>query len=201
MDINTNYNEEFIIKLFLDGNIEAYSCIYKKYIQELFSYGKAFVNGDDDLLKDAIQDVFYKILKKPYILKDVHNIRFFLFKSLRNRIIDLNKKTERIIGFDGNFSEQLEFTIENITILDNIIESEERDRLSKRIKHLLEKLTARQREAVCLRYIYGMEYEEIAKILNMDNTKSAANLVSKAITALRKEEFYIFIIVAARILV
>jgi len=57
--------------------------------------------------------------------------------------------------------------------LDSLIEEEERFELSQKIKLLLEQLTFRQREAVCLRYIYNMEYEEIADLLNMNNSKSA----------------------------
>ena len=45
-----------------------------------------------------------------------------------------------------------------------------------------------------LRYIYDMEYDEIADLLNMSNSKSARNLVSRALEHLRKEDLELLII-------
>ena len=90
--------------------------------------------------------------------------------------------------------ERFDFTINDVTVLDSLIEEEERLELSRKIKLLLNRLTARQREAVCLRYIYDMEYDEIADLLNMSNSKSARNLVSRALEHLRKDELELFIL-------
>ena len=83
-----------IINRFLHGDHEAYSLLYRDHIQELFSYGKA-LTGNDERLKDAIQDVFYKLLSNPAALKDVQNLKYFLFKSLKNRLIDILKSEMR----------------------------------------------------------------------------------------------------------
>jgi RNA polymerase sigma factor, sigma-70 family len=82
------------------------------------------------------------------------------------------------------------FTVNDVTVLDNLIEEEDRREISRKIQSLLGQLTDRQREAVCLRYIYDMEYKEIAQILNMENEKSARNLVSRAIQKLKMENAY-----------
>lgn len=63
--------------------------------------------------------------------------------------------------------------------------------ISRKIQSLLGQLTDRQREAVCLRYIYDMEYKEIAQIMKMENEKSARNLVSRAIQKLKLENTYL----------
>ena len=172
-----------IINRFLHGDHEAYSLLYREHIQELFSYGKA-LTGNDERLKDAIQDVFYKLLSK-----------YFLFKSLKNRLIDILKSEMRQSqSGEAAAYEQIDFTINDVTVLDSLIEEEERLELSRKIKSLLNLLTPRQREAVCLRYIYDMEYDEIADLLNMSNSKSARNLVSRALEHLRKEDLELLII-------
>ena len=61
MKKNLDNRELNIINRFLHGDHEAYSLLYKEHVQELFSYGKA-LTSNDERLKDAIQDVFYKIL-------------------------------------------------------------------------------------------------------------------------------------------
>ena len=183
MKKNLDNRELNIINRFLHGDHEAYSLLYKEHVQELFSYGKA-LTSNDERLKDAIQDVFYKILSNPSSLKNVQNLKYFLFKSLKNRLIDILKSE---INKEAVY-ERIDFTVNDVTILDSLIEEEERFELSQKIKLLLEQLTFRQREAVCLRYIYNMEYEEIADLLNMNNSKSARNLVSRALEHIRNEE-------------
>ena len=175
MKKNLDNRELNIINRFLHGDHEAYSLLYKEHVQELFSYGKA-LTSNDERLKDAIQDVFYKILSNP--------------SSLKNRLIDILKSE---INKEAVY-ERIDFTVNDVTILDSLIEEEERFELSQKIKLLLEQLTFRQREAVCLRYIYNMEYEEIADLLNMNNSKSARNLVSRALEHIRNEESGIFIL-------
>lgn len=142
-----------IINRFLHGDHEAYSLLYRDHIQELFSYGKA-LTGNDERLKDAIQDVFYKLLSNPAALKDVQNLKYFLFKSLKNRLIDILKSEMRQSqSGEAAAYEQIDFTINDVTVLDSLIEEEERLELSRKIKSLLNLLTPRQREAVCLRYM------------------------------------------------
>lgn len=189
MKKNLDNRELITINRFLHGDYEAYSLLYKEHVQELFSYGKA-LTSNDERLKDAIQDVFYKILSNPSSLKNVQNIKYFLFKSLKNRLIDILKSE---INKEAVY-ERIDFNINDVTVLDSLIEEEERLELSQRIKTLLEKLTYRQREAICLRYIYDMKYDEIADLLNMSNSKSARNLVSRALEQLRKKESNILIL-------
>lgn len=182
-------DEHIVLQQFLKGDNDAYSLLYRRYVQELFSYGRSFTK-DDELLKDAIQDVFYKILCNRELLRNVNNLRYFLFRSLKNRLIDLHRVTivkEEIGESDNNFSVK-------ITVLDDLIEEEERIALENKIETLLKNLTSRQREAVCLRFIYEMEYEEIAGLLNMTNSKSARNLVSRAIEQIRKNNPHFFLI-------
>ncbi len=77
MKKNLDNRELNIINRFLHGDHEAYSLLYKEHVQELFSYGKA-LTSNDERLKDAIQDVFYKILSNPSSLKNVQNLKYFL---------------------------------------------------------------------------------------------------------------------------
>lgn len=174
---------------------ETYTSLYKRYIQELYSYGRALTN-DDELLKDAIQDVFYKILVQKDSLAHVQNIKFYLFRSLKNRLIDLRKTAVLSYETESIEAESAEpkFTISHITILDRLIEEEECLALKHKIKKILNGLPAHQREAICLRYIYDMEYDEIAKLLNMSNPKSARNLVSRALENLREQNFHAFLL-------
>ncbi len=181
-----NCEDSQIITDFLNGDKNAYVLIYKKYVDGLYTYGRAFTSNTEQV-KDAIQDVFYKILCKKSLLENVHNLKCFLFISLKNRLIDMGRTVTTV---NEDEYPMTSFTVNDVTVLDNLIEEEDRREISRKIQSLLGQLTDRQREAVCLRYIYDMEYKEIAQILNMENEKSARNLVSRAIQKLKMGNAY-----------
>ncbi len=176
-------DDSSLITRFIRGDVDACAELYNRYVDSLYSYGHSLMN-DEAQLKDMIQDVFQKFLVHPELLSNVKNLKFYLFKALKNRIFDLKKsKCQR--DLDRNeLSEDCEmstFTIHDVTILDDIIEQEEVDAIGAQVKDLLDLMTPRQRAAVSLRYFHDMDYEEIAELLNMTNAKSARNLVSRAI--------------------
>lgn len=65
-----------------------------------------------------------------------------------------------------------------------MISEEETQKLKRIVEDLLKELTPRQREAIYLRYMQEMDYEDIAILLNM-NVNSARRLVSRGIDSLR----------------
>lgn len=172
--------EKKIVTRFLSGDNASFEWLYTCHIHQLYSYGHSLGFGDD-LLKDAIQDVFFKILCKRTLLDPDRDPRFYLFRSLKNRLIDMRRTSKSTCGIDTSASA---FRLD-VTILDQQIESEERQRLERRIADLLNCITSDiQREAVYLRYMYEMEYDEIACLLNV-TPHSARKLVSKGLQKIR----------------
>ena len=53
-------DEKMLWEKLLAGDEDACTYIYRKYIEELFSYGMRFTS-DRELVKDCIQDLFVKI--------------------------------------------------------------------------------------------------------------------------------------------
>ena len=77
------------------------------------------------------------------------------------------------------------FSVE-VSVLDTLIEEEERESLRNRVESLMNSLTGNQREAIYLRYMQEMEYDEIARILNI-NAESVRKLVYRGIDKLKKQ--------------
>jgi RNA polymerase sigma factor (sigma-70 family) len=131
---------------------------------------------------DAIHDVFCKIYVNKNELQNIRNIKHYLFRSLRNRLLDIYRKNKKIT-FDE--IDDYSFSIE-VSVMDTIIDEEERLLLKHKIESLMSKLTSNQREAIYLRYMQEMEYEEIALILNI-NAESVRKLVYRGIDKLREQ--------------
>ncbi|MEA4903059.1 sigma-70 family RNA polymerase sigma factor [Desulfitobacterium sp.] len=169
---------------FVEGqdNYEAFSDIYNLYINDLLSYGIS-LGFSEETCRDAAHDVFFNIFTEKKRLSSVKNPTSYLFRSFRNHLFNIQKRQNRLSS-DFMF-EKNTFTTE-ITILDTIINEEENQKLKNLVEELLKELTPRQREAIYLRYMQEMDYEEIALLLNM-NANSTRRLVSRGIENLRNK--------------
>lgn len=166
---------------FIDrGDDASFSEIYNKVVDDLFAYGIS-LGFQRESCKDAIQDVFIKIYLSRKSLSHIHNITPYIFRSFKNRLIDIARKdkySDSINSFDNNF------TLE-VTVLEDIIDNETAIILKEKVERLLKNITPNQREAVYLKYVTGLQHKEIADILNI-NEESARKLLYRAMNKLRK---------------
>ena len=165
---------------FKKGDQSALSLVYFQNFHSMFQYGIRF-KDDSEFIKDCIQDVFYKLIQAGEKLSPTDNIRFYLFRALKNGIykeLGKSKKTEPIefnqLKFEALFALEEEFAEK-----DNVSEKE------KALLQALNELSDRQREIIFLRYECGMEYEQICEMMQL-NYDSARTLVSRAIKSLKK---------------
>lgn len=165
------------------GDEDAFSFFYKFFINDMYSYGRS-LGADNIHVIDAVQDVFVEVFYEKPQLKSVDHFKHFLLKSLKNRLYDLFKSKAYSKSADIE-EEVLSFSIKT-TVLDEIIEEEDRITIEQKIEKLLSVLTPLQKEAVYLRYIQDLEYSEISEIMNKSEG-SIRKLVSQAIIKIRKE--------------
>ncbi len=164
---------------FKAGDRSALSYVYFQYFHSMFQYGIRF-KDDPDFIKDCIQDVFFKLIQAGEKLSSTENIKFYLFRALKNTIykeIDKSKRAGIVeftsLKFDSPFTLEEELTEkENVSIKETAL-----------LKALSE-LTERQREIIYLRYECGMDYGQICEIMQL-NSDSARKLVYRAIKSLR----------------
>lgn len=174
-------DEKYVWSRFLKGDSQVLSLIYLHHFNALFDYGCRFTN-DRDLVKDCIQEVFCTLIRTRKNLSETDNVRLYLLKSLKRRIIRELKNT-------GNQSrllndEEYSFDLRWAENLDNhLLELNEEKR--QLIAEAMLLLTERQKEAIYLRFNRGLEYEEISFILNL-NYQSSRALVHRAIEKLRE---------------
>lgn len=159
--------------------------VYNRYVNDLFTYG-CYLGFERESVKDAIQDVFVKISTPKINLKEISQIKFYLFKSLKNRLYDLYRQKKNHLVLDElTTNAEMPFKID-LNIEDLLIEEEESVYIRKEITKMLSLLTHRQREIVYLRYVQEYEYHQIAELLDI-SVNGCRKLVSKALQKLREE--------------
>lgn len=169
-------------KELLSGSKEAYAAIYGLHVKAMYRYGMSLVSISEEFVLDCIHDVFTEIWIKRDRLSVPENIRSYLFVALKNRILHLLKRQERPHMFVTREDfEDLWFESSAEDILTQKEESAGREELLTR---LVARLPPRQQEAIRLRFVENMDYQEIGQVLEV-NTQSAHNLVFRAMEKLR----------------
>jgi RNA polymerase sigma factor (sigma-70 family) len=163
---------------------ENIASIYNRYVDDLYTYG-LYLGFEKEVVMDAIHDVFCKFASCEKRAEDVLNIKFYLFKSLKNRLYDIYKARKEYVELSAIDLQETPFNIQ-VTIEERLIGQEEQQQIKNQLAEMLDSLTERQREVVYLRYIQEYDYEQIAQLLNI-TVHGCRKLLSKAMQNLREK--------------
>ncbi len=165
---------------FIKGNEDAFRIIYNNHVSSLFNYGCKFTH-DQALIKDCIHDVFVDLSKCRSALGPTNNIRLYLFKSLKRKIIrSLNRG-----GLFGTIDpEKLPFHY-SISVEDELVKDEDELLQYQRLEKALMTISVRQKEAIYLKFVSDLSYEELSNVMQI-NYQSARNLVFRGLEKLRE---------------
>lgn len=152
---------------------------FKRYFDSLYNYGIK-INASEDVVKDSIQEVFFRIWKNGIDLSEVEYPKTYLMQALRRQILNtLDLKYSRIIKIKLETDIAFVFSHE-----DYWIQNQEEEELREKVVNALNLLSNKQREAVYLRYFEDLSFDEIAKIMNI-NLQSVKNNVHRGLSTLR----------------
>ncbi len=164
------------------GDVNVLGEIYDLVIDDLITYGSQFTN-DKYYVMDCIHDVFLDLYKYRKKLASTDNVKFYLYRSLKNKI--LKKRKEKVLhtplttlnenGAFENYTESFE---------ESIISKEVSDQRTSKLSRAITFLSKKQRQGLFLRYTEDRDYIEIASILDI-SVESSRTLIYRAIKSLR----------------
>ena len=165
-----------------NGDPRALEGIYRANIQSLINYGEK-ITPDADLVKDTIQDLFIELWRGRQQLSDIVQVKFYLFRALRNKLY-------RLISHQSFVSQgELQLSTENLRaeyVELGFVSREEEAQIRHDLIKLLKNLPQRQREAIYLRFYHNFSCEAIASMMDM-NYQSTINLMHRALNSLREK--------------
>ncbi|GEO05193.1 DNA-directed RNA polymerase sigma-70 factor [Adhaeribacter aerolatus] len=172
------HSESFIWEEFRNGSEAAYTTIYNRYAANLFNYGYKLAH-DRDLTKDCIQEVFVNLWRSRENLSPTSSIKYYLFKALRHEIMRKLNPRNFTSDLPDNYHFEVVLSAEQLLILDQTTAVKH-----ERLLQELEKLPARQKEAIFLRFYDNLSFEEIAAIMQIEQ-RSVYKMIYKAIENLQ----------------
>lgn len=148
---------------FKSGDQKAFETIYSTFVDRLFAYGSK-ITDDDELVKDAIQDLFIDMYHYSIDLKKPESLEFYLIKSLNRIIVAAINQKRRLntmhesddVKFDLKFDFEEEFLQKERTAV-----------AEKSVRRILQGLDAQKRELLFLKFHIGLKNREIAEVLNL----------------------------------
>ncbi len=164
---------------FQRGDDRAFEQLYHLCYSDLLRFGHS-LGANRELVRDAIQDVFYLLWTRHRTAK-INDFNNFLLTSLRNKIVDLQRKDnsrKKLHSLPEDPPQ--ESAEETLFAAEQIAENQEL------LQRCLAQLPQRQSEAIYWRYFVGLDYPEIAT--NMDVTQQVAyNYVHRGLQKLRRD--------------
>lgn len=163
------------------GDSLAFCQLADKQYRTLFNYACNFTT-DREFIKDAIQDLMIHIWERRQNIQ-IQFVTIYFLRALRNQLMQEFRRSNGSHPFlDIDEAHQVSDyqTVET--------EIERKELLSEnqvKVRCAIEELPRRQKEAVFLKYFEGMDNEQIADLMQV-NRQSVANLLFKAITALKQ---------------
>ena len=178
------FNDQQLIEAYLDGNEKAFEILLNRHKEKIYTSIYLFVK-DRELAEDIFQDVFIKIIKS--LKKDKYNHQGkFLQWAMRisyNMCVDHFRKSKRRTKVSPT---------ETFDIFD-VLESPEsnmeqqiiKNQVYLKIRKIVDKLPAEQREVVILRHYADMSFKEIAQLTNV-SINTALGRMRYALINMRK---------------
>ena len=167
---------------FRNGDREAFSQLYELFAADLYRYGYNLVRNRE-VVEDCLHELFLHIHENRERLGPTDNIRFYLYRALRRRLLDT---IGRLNKFDSDpyLFNNAEFLIQPYE--HQVVEEQLIDQQKKVLIAELNKLPKRQKEILYLVYMKGLTYQQAAEIMDI-TIKSVYNTINVALTTLRTQ--------------
>jgi RNA polymerase sigma factor (sigma-70 family) len=163
----------------LGGDKQAFATLFLQNYAHLYNYGRKLYD-DGTIVEDAIQDVFATIWQTRKRLSSVSSVKSYLIISLRRRLLRILRK-ERIE--DPVEEEDIQDIVPDIefSVQEIVIGSEQSESRHEALAKILNQLPNQKKEVIYLYFYNGMDYEEIAQIMEL-NIQTVRNYMSMALS-------------------
>jgi RNA polymerase sigma-70 factor (ECF subfamily) len=178
MFLNDNERDLLLWDRFGNGDTEAFVSIFQTYYTPLFHYG-CKMTPQSALIEDCIQELFIELWRTGG-KREIESLKAYIFAAFKFKLVKIIKKNNQ--SANTTTDEDVRFEISKEMLLINEQENKE---LTQKVYDALQKLPARQREIIYLKFYLGFGYEEVSKMMNI-NYQAARNLVYKSIKELKK---------------
>ncbi len=167
MDIKSHLTDDELVKMYANGNNEAFDCLLNRYKSKLFSY-IFYIVHDEDTANDVFQETFVKVILSiqakhyaptgkfyAWVTRIAHNIIMDLYRQKSNENLSSDEEDNYHLLNNENLCEP-SFEMQQVY-----------DQSLSDIVILYKMLPKTQSQIVFMRFYQDMSFKEIAEELGI----------------------------------
>ncbi len=180
-----NETDEQLVRLYEDGNDNAFDVLLERHQQMLFSYIFAFVH-DEDIANDVFQETFYKVINciRSHRYTESGKFQAWIMRIARNMVIDVVRHKRPIIEIVDD-KERTRLLNNPLLSVGNIEDEYHNEQTFTQLETMITHLPEPQQEVIRMRIYEKRSFKEIAVLTNC-SINTALGRMRYAILNLRK---------------
>ena len=135
-----------------------YEVVFKKYYQPLVMFVVRHI-GDEDVAKDIVQDIFFKLFERGHSLPDNFQLKSWFYRVARNAAVDYLRHLQ--------VEDKYKFLMAEGMIHIPDIDEEIDEQVYAKVNLAIESLPEQCRLIIKLNVLEGKKYQEIAEELGI----------------------------------
>lgn len=164
------------------GDPAAFASLFRKYYEPLYQFAGRFVK-DAQTSESIVQDVFVNIWKKREEWHVQHNVKSYLYTSVRNQSLNYLKREKVLISMT-------EYTVHQDYPVSSPEEALIEREMVEAVQKAIEKLPQQCRRIYLMKRYDDLKYSEIAEVLNI-SINTVKTQMRRALKSLHKSLAYL----------
>jgi RNA polymerase sigma-70 factor (ECF subfamily) len=166
--------EERVIEACQRGDREAFRLLFERYQDKVFSISLYYFKGDEACARDVTQAVFLKLMTKIEQFRRDAEFTTWLYRLVVNACMDEQRKRRRFLPFGEGFEMSRKPIAEREA--QGAEERYARIELADSVKAAIAELKPKLRLPILLKYVEGLSYEEMARVLDCSKGTIASRM-------------------------
>lgn len=165
LESDTIPDKDILLDL-VNGDTEAFSILVDRYKNRLLNFVYRFVR-DYDVAEDIVQETFLRVFRKRRDYKAIANFSTWIFTIAGNLAKSelRRRKRWRFLSIDATDEEERTFDIQDPGMRPDRVTAVRM--LNESVQESIDRLQIKYREALILRDVEGMSYQQIAEIIGV----------------------------------
>jgi len=151
------------------GDRDALRALFESYKDRVYSIAMYSLGGDEQLASDVTQQVFIKLMTRIGQFRGDSEFATWLYRLVVNTCRDEQRKQRRWVPLADS-------ALVTTTVKQTQAAQYATKELARQVQHALGELKPKLRWPLLLRYVEGLSYEEIGKVLGCSKGTVASRL-------------------------
>jgi RNA polymerase sigma-70 factor (ECF subfamily) len=163
------------------GEQPAFEAIHRRYFHALYRFAVS-LSRDPSSASDIVQETFLRFWRARERIRSEQVLRVLLFRITRNAALNAGRGVRRRERVEQQSEPELSTATDSAIPVDVSLEMAEEE---ARVRLAIQNLPVRAREAIVLRWVHGLSYNEIAQAMDV-SPETVKSQLARALLLLRE---------------